>query len=501
MTKWITLFTIILLYLPVSIDATILHVAIPTLSTDLQATNNDILWIIDIYSLFMAGLLLPMGNLGDKLGFKRLAQIGSLIFALASLSASLSNTPMQLILSRILLAVGASMILPATLAAIRNIFKTDQERNFALGVWSAIGAGGAAIGPLVGGKLLAYFSWHAVFLINLPVIAICLILIHFYLPSQEIVREHKWKIGNNLLLLSGILLYIFTLKTLFREGVELKSLATLVIGSLFLFIFFKQDQKEANPTFPLDLLKHPIVKMGIIMATTAMICLVGFELVMSQELQFVYLKSPLDAALFMTPLMIASGVSGPIAGILINNFSLRSIASLGIFLSALSFLVLSFLNIHDQRILSSLCLIVLGFSISTSLLSSTSAIMSSVEPSKASSAGAIEGMAYELGAGLGVTIFGIMLASIYSNAFNLPLTDFDQSLYLKAKSSIAEAVQVIHQVREIEAQNMIQESANQAFILAHKILLKVVSFLLVILATVAFFKLPKNNNLNTQIRT
>src|SRR5690606_26414522 len=120
-------------------------------------------------------------------------------------------------------------------------------------------------------------------------------------------------------------------------------------------------------------------------------------------------------------------------------------------------------------------------------------IMSSVEPSKASSAGAIEGMAYELGAGLGVTIFGIMLASIYSNAFNLPLTDFDQSLYLKAKSSIAEAVQVIHQVREIEAQNMIQESANQAFILAHKILLKVVSFLLVILATVAFFKLPKNN--------
>jgi len=157
--KWGILGIVMLIYIPVAIDATVLHVAIPTLSRELAATSNQLLWIIDIYSLVMAGLLLPMGALGDRIGYKKLAMYGTAIFGLASLAAALSANAMSLIVARSALAVGASMILPATLLAVRITFLDAGERSIALGVWTAIGSGGAAAGPLLGGWILEHFYW------------------------------------------------------------------------------------------------------------------------------------------------------------------------------------------------------------------------------------------------------------------------------------------------------------------------------------------------------
>ena len=147
--QWMTLMAILLVYIPVAIDATVLHVAAPTLSVALGSSGNELLWIIDIYSLVMAGMVLPMGALGDKIGFKRLLLLGSAIFGIASLCAALSPTAMTLIASRALLAVGAAMIVPATLAGIRSTFAEASQRNMALGLWAAVGSGGAAFGPLM----------------------------------------------------------------------------------------------------------------------------------------------------------------------------------------------------------------------------------------------------------------------------------------------------------------------------------------------------------------
>lgn len=144
--QWMTLMAILLVYIPVAIDATVLHVAAPTLSVALGSSGNELLWIIDIYSLVMAGMVLPMGALGDKIGFKRLLLLGSAIFGIASLCAALSPTAMTLIASRALLAVGAAMIVPATLAGIRSTFAEASQRNMALGLWAAVGSGGAAFG-------------------------------------------------------------------------------------------------------------------------------------------------------------------------------------------------------------------------------------------------------------------------------------------------------------------------------------------------------------------
>ncbi len=143
-SKWLILAIVVLIYLPVSIDATVLHVATPTLSESLSLSANELLWIIDIYSLVMAGLILPMGALGDRIGFKKLMVIGGILFGLASLAAAFSSTAYALIGSRALLAVGAAMILPATLSAVRNTDLDEKQRNFALGIWATVGGGGAA---------------------------------------------------------------------------------------------------------------------------------------------------------------------------------------------------------------------------------------------------------------------------------------------------------------------------------------------------------------------
>ncbi|SLO31623.1 MFS transporter [Klebsiella variicola] len=157
------------MYLPVSIDATILHVAIPTLTYSLNASSNEVLWIMDIYPLIMSSFLLPMGVLCDKYGVKNISLVGSVIFGISSAAGAMSDSALILIISRGFLAVGAAMILPATLATVRLTFLNNQERAIALGIWSTIGTAGAALGPLVGGVLLEYFPWQSVFLINIPI--------------------------------------------------------------------------------------------------------------------------------------------------------------------------------------------------------------------------------------------------------------------------------------------------------------------------------------------
>ncbi len=187
--QWLTLVIIVLVYIPVAIDATVLHVAAPTLSTVLNASGNELLWIIDIYSLVMAGMVLPMGALGDRIGFKRLLLIGSGLFGTASLLAAFATSASWLIATRSLLAIGAAMIVPATLAGIRTTFSQARHRNTALGVWAAVGSGGAAFGPLVGGMLLEHFYWGSVFLINVPIVLVVMALTARFVPRQQGRKE------------------------------------------------------------------------------------------------------------------------------------------------------------------------------------------------------------------------------------------------------------------------------------------------------------------------
>lgn len=334
-SKWLILAIVVLIYLPVSIDATVLHVATPTLSESLSLSANELLWIIDIYSLVMAGLILPMGALGDRIGFKKLMVIGGILFGLASLAAAFSSTAYALIGSRALLAVGAAMILPATLSAVRNTFLDEKQRNFALGIWATVGGGGAAFGPLLGGFLLEHFHWGSVFLINVPIMLAVIIFTIFVIPKQAGQPKQNLNLLQAIVLVVAILSMIYAIKTV-MHGFSIWSVLIFAVGFSLLIGFIRTQLTSTSPMIDIQLFKHPVIATGVVMAIVSMMALVGFELLISQELQFVYQLSPLAAGAFILPFMVAISLGGPIASMLVNRFGLRSVASLGMLMSAVS---------------------------------------------------------------------------------------------------------------------------------------------------------------------
>ena len=488
--QWLALVIIVLVYIPVAIDATVLHVAAPTLSMTLGASGNELLWIIDIYSLVMAGMVLPMGALGDRIGFKRLLMLGSVLFGLSSLWAAASSSAGWLIAARASLAIGAAMIIPATLAGIRTLFTEARQRNIALGVWAAVGSGGAAFGPLIGGALLEHFYWGSVFLINVPIVAIVVVLTARLVPPQQGRPEQPLNIGHAIMLIVAILLLVFSAKTALKGALSPWMVATtLFIGAMLLFIFVRIQLRAAIPMIDMRLFGHRIILSGVVMAMTAMIALVGFELLMAQELQFVHGFTPFDAGMFMLPVMVASGFSGPIAGVLVSKLGLRIVAAGGMGLSALSFIGLSMLDFSTQQWLAWGLMVLLGFSAASALLASTSAIMAAAPKEKAAAAGAIETMSYELGAGLGIALFGLLLTRSFSAAIALP-QGLESRVAEQASSSIGEAVKVAQELPPALAESVIQ-AAKTAFISSHSVALGSAGGMLLLLAIGIWFSLAK----------
>ncbi len=486
--QWLILMVIVLAYVPVAIDATVLHVAAPTLSVALGASGSELLWIIDIYSLVMAGMVLPMGALGDRIGFKRLMVAGCSLFGLASLAAAYAPDAVLLIAARALLAVGAAMILPATLAGVRNTFSDVRARNIALGIWAAVGAGGAAFGPLVGGIVLAHFSWGAVFLINLPVVALVLLLTWRYVPAQPGNLQQRLNFTHALMLVVAVLALVWAAKTAIKPDDAWQPAAlALSMGAVLLIAFVQLQRRTLSPLLDVGLFTHRIIVTGAVMAMTSMVALVGFELLMAQELQFVLGKTPLQAGIFMLPIMLASSLCGPLAGLLVSRFGLRRVAAVGMALSALSFYGLAKTDFAWQQWQAWGWMVLLGLSAATALLSGTSAIMSAAPPGKAAAAGAIETMAYELGAGMGIALAGLLLARSYRTAMVLPQGLAPEEV-AQALSSIGEAAQVAMTLDDALAVHVMQ-AASQAFSYSHSTVLGLAGTLLALLAVIVWFAL------------
>ncbi|EPH3431098.1 SmvA family efflux MFS transporter [Klebsiella michiganensis] len=473
--QWLTLMAILLVYIPVAIDATVLHVAAPTLSVALGTSGNELLWIIDIYSLVMAGMVLPMGALGDKIGFKRLLLLGSGIFGTASLAAA--------------------MIVPATLAGIRSTFSQAHQRNMALGLWAAVGSGGAAFGPLVGGMLLEHFYWGSVFLINVPIVLLVIAINAKVVPRQPARREQPLNLFQALILIAAILMLVFSAKTALKGQMALWLTGLVALsGAAMLFWFVRKQLSASRPMVDMRLFTHRIILSGVMMAMTALITLVGFELLMAQELQFVHSKTPFEAGLFMLPVMVASGFSGPIAGMLVSRLGLREVATGGMLLSALSFLGLSMTDFSTQQWQAWGLMTLLGFSVASALLASSSAIMAAAPKEKAAAAGAIETMAYELGAGLGIALFGLILTRSYTSSIVLP-GGIEGAAAAQASSSISEAIKLAQSLPAIPAQSLL-EAAKAAFIHSHSIVLATAGVLLLLLAAGIWRSLAKAPELN-----
>lgn len=485
--RWVVLAVVMLAFMPVVVDMTILHIAVPSLTLALEASGTDVLWIIDIYPLLMAGLLVPMGTLADRLGHKRVLLAGLAVFGLASLAAAYSASAAMLIAARGGLAFGGAMIAPTVLALIRGAFEDGRERGIALGLWGTVSSAGAALGPLIGGFLLNHFWWGSVFLINVPIVIAVWLLAFFLLPRTPAPAPGKWTIGQAMLLVTGLITTVYAIKSSLTPDISLHTTILMLAAGIALLVLFVWQQKtSARPMLDLSLFAKPAIRTGLIIALIVAGALIGVQLTIAQELQYVIGMSPLEAGMFMLPLMIASAIGGPLAGVLVAYMGLRWVATLSLLLSALS---LAGLSVSDFRIIGFMVIswmALLGFTLSVGLTASSIAIMGSAPVEKAGAAGALEATGYELGAGIGVTGFGVLLANMYSSALKLPndLAGVPPSV----RASIGETMVYAKHIGGAQGDALVA-AARQGFSAAHTTVLLTATVLITILALYVFISL------------
>ncbi|WP_052422321.1 MFS transporter [Nonomuraea candida] len=444
--RWHILVLLCLSLLLITVDATVLHIAVPALTAALEPSAVQLLWIIDIYSLVVAPLLIMFGALGDRYGRKRLVLWGFVLFGLASAGAAFAPTPLTLILARALLGVGGAMIMPATLSLIRQVFTDRRERAVALGVWSAVAAAGAAVGPLVGGVLVGWW-WGAVFLVNVPILLVLLPAARRLLPESRGRRDRPWDAASAVLSVAGILAVAFGLKEAGSGSLMplWASIATFLGGVALLVLFVRRQPRLRTPFLQIGLFRRREFTTGVVGVLLGVFALVGLQLMLAQYLQLVLGDSPVRAALRMLPLVVSAIVGGLAAAHILPRIGMRATMSGGLGLVALALTPTLTWGVEGHPVMLAVCFVGIGFGVQVALLAASDTIMSAAPESQAGGAAAIEETAYELGAGLGVAVLGTITTIVYAPGLpavpGVPAGGMDQ-----ARQSLAAAAHVADEV-------------------------------------------------------
>lgn len=299
--EWWGLAVIALPCLVYAMDLTVLNLAVPALSRALSPSASELLWIIDVYGFLVAGFLITMGTLGDRIGRRRLLLIGAAFFAVASVLAAFARTPAELIALRALLGVAGATLAPSTLSLIRNMFHDETQRQFAIGVWITAFSVGSAIGPLLGGWLLEHFWWGSVFLPAVPVMLLLLVLGPRLLP--EFRDEHTGRIdpASVVLSLSAVLSMIYAIKVMAEHGPSLPRLALLAAGMAIGARFLRRQGQIDYPLLDLRLFAIPTFRTAIMAYALSCLAMFGIYIFIAQYLQMVLMLSPLQAGWATVP--------------------------------------------------------------------------------------------------------------------------------------------------------------------------------------------------------
>ncbi len=461
--RWAILSVICFSLLVVVIDVTVLHVAAPAISTDLDPTALQLLWIIDVYPLVAAPLLVASGVLGDRFGRKRMLIWGMAVFGLASLAATFAPTAETLIAARALLGVGGAMIMPPTMSIIRDVFRDRDERVKAVGIWSAVSAGGAAIGPLIGGFLVEHFWWGAVFLINVPIVLVIIPIAIRLLSESRAAQPPPWDGLAVAATVVGILGLAFGLKEGARYGFgDPKVLAALFACVGCLGWFARRQLKAPQPLLDVRLFARREFSVAVGCVFLSMFGLVGIEFFGAQYLQLVLGLEPLAAAIRLLPLMLSTLAGGLLAARVLRRLGTRWTISLGLAGTGIGLIPMLALGLTDQYILLWPGFLVIGFTLEVALVAANDVIISSVPADEAGQAAAIEETAYELGGGFGVAVLGSILAIVYTRKIG-PIEGVSGIGIQNAEESLSRALEIAERMSSTVADPLI-ETAKLAFL-------------------------------------
>ncbi|MFC7884030.1 MFS transporter [Streptomyces sp. NPDC057376] len=455
--RWLALAVLVLAVLLVAVDATVLGLATPYISEDLAPSSTQLLWIGDVYSFVIAGLLVSMGSLGDRIGRKRILLIGATAFGLISVLNAYAHTPELMIVARALLGVAGATLMPATLALIRNLFHDPRERSLAVGIWGAAASAGAAVGPVVGGFLLEHFWWGSVFLINLPVMAVLVLVGVKLLPESRNPDPGPWDLLSVVLSLVGMVGVVYAVKEAAAHGFAWATLAAGLLGAAALYGFVRRQLTMPTPLLDMRLFRSRGFSGAVLADLLTILGLSGLVFFLSQYLQLVQGRRPFEAGLAELPAAIGAVVAGLLAGRAARRFSVRSVVSGGLAAVGLALAALTVIGQHTGYPLLGAALLVVGVGAGLSFTVTADVILSSVPKEQAGAASAVSETAYELGAALGIAVLGSIVTGVYRD-FTGPAGTPDA-----AHESLGGAVEVAAHLPAPSAGALL-DAARQAFV-------------------------------------
>lgn len=411
--EWAGLAVIALPCMLYSMDLTVLNLAIPAITQELKPTAAQLLWIVDIYGFFVAGLLVTMGTLGDRIGRRRLLLIGAAAFGIASVLAAFSTSANMLIATRALLGVAGATLAPSTLSLIRNMFLDPAQRTVAIGVWISSYSAGAVIGPVLGGVLLQFYPWGSVFLIGVPVMVLLLVLGPVLLPEYRDPGAGRLDLASAALSLAAVLAAIYGIKQTAEHGPDAVSLSAIAAGVLLGWVFARRQKRLDNPMIDLQLFRLPAFAVSLAAYMLACFVMFGLFLYNAQYLQLVLGLPPLEAGLWSMPGAAAFIVGSMLVSALVQRMRPAYVMGGGLAVAALGFAMLVVLPAQGGLAWLVASAVVSSLGLAPVFTLATDLVVGSAPPERAGVASAISETSSEFGGALGIAILGSIGAAIY----------------------------------------------------------------------------------------
>jgi MFS transporter, DHA2 family, multidrug resistance protein len=411
--EWVGLAVIALPCVVYAMDLTVLNLALPALSEDLQPSSSQLLWIVDIYGFLVAGLLITMGTLGDRIGRRRLLLTGAAAFAFASVFAALSNSAEMLIAARALLGVAGATLAPSTLSLIRNMFHDPQQRTFAIGVWITSFSVGAAIGPLVGGLLLERFWWGSVFLPAVPVMGLLLLAGPRLLPEYRDPAAGRLNLSSVAVSLVAVLAVIYGLKRAAQDGIGWAAVLSMAVGLAGGAFFVRQQRRLADPLIDLGLFRVPGFSAALTANTIGFFVNFGIAVFIAQYLQLVVGLSPFEAGLWTLPYAAAFIVGALFTAPLVRRVRPAFVVVGGLALAGVGFVVLT--RVDADSALATVVIGTIVFAVGLAPVYTVAAdlMVGAAPPERAGAAAGISETSSEFGGALGIAVLGAVGTAVY----------------------------------------------------------------------------------------
>ncbi|GAB3456707.1 MFS transporter [Actinophytocola sediminis] len=439
--EWTGLAVLALPTLLLSLDMSVLHLAVPHLAADLRPSGTELLWIIDIYGFLVAGFLVTMGTLGDRIGRRKLLMIGGAAFGLASVVAAFATSPAMLIGARALLGVAGATLMPSTLALISNMFQNPRQRGTAIAVWMSCFMGGMVLGPVVGGLILSVAWWGAVFLMAVPVMVLLLVTAPLLLPEYRDEHAGRLDLPSVGLSLAAILPVVFALKELAKNGPDAVNLLSLVVGLGVGTVFVRRQRRLTEPMLDLALFRNRTFSAALCIMVVGAVTMGGVFLLVSQYLQLVEGLSAAEAGLLLVPQAIAVVIGSLIAPRLARRFRPEFVLGFGMLVAAAGIALFTQLDAGNGATLLVLGMSVASFGMGPQGVLCTEMVIGSVPPRKAGAASSLSETCGEFGIAMGIAVFGSIATAVYRGELTVP-TQVPAGAATEAAESMAGAANV-----------------------------------------------------------